>query len=104
MMHGGDQSESAPTEPSPLGNAELRQLKARAQRLEPIFKVGKAGLAEGFVKSVVEAFAHHDLIKVKFTEFKDEKKTLAVELARRTNSRLLMRVGNVAVLWRRKPG
>gem|GEM_PF-1252312 len=102
----GNESEGASAkageEPAELSNAEIRQLKARAQHLEPTFKVGKAGLSEGFLKSVAEALAHHDLIKVKFVEFKEEKKTLAMELADKTGSRLIMRVGNVAVLWRRK--
>jgi len=86
-----------------LTNAEIRKLKARAQLLEPMFKVGKAGLSEGFVKSVDEGLAHHDLVKIKFIEFKDEKKTLAPALAEKTSSQLIMRVGNVAVLYRRLP-
>jgi RNA-binding protein len=86
-----------------LTNAEIRKLKARAQHLEPTFKVGKAGLSEGFVKSVDEGLTHHDLVKVKFVEFKDEKKTLAPALAEKTSSHLIMRVGNVAVLYRRLP-
>jgi RNA-binding protein len=86
-----------------LTNAEIRKLKAQAQHLEPTFKVGKAGLSEGFVKSIDEAFAYRELIKVKFVEFKEEKKTLAPELAEKTASQLIMRVGNVAVLYRRKP-
>lgn len=86
----------------PLTNADLRKFKARAQLLEPMFKVGKAGLSDGFVKSVGDALLLHDLVKVKFAEFKEEKKTLAPELARRTESHLVMRVGNVAVLCRPK--
>ena len=86
-----------------LTNAEIRKLKARAQHLEPMFKVGKAGLSEGFVKSVEEGLTHHDLVKIKFVEFKDEKKTLAPALAEKTSSHLIMRVGNVAVLYRRLP-
>jgi RNA-binding protein len=86
-----------------LTNPQIRELKARAQHLEPMFKVGKAGLSEGFVKSVAEGLALHELVKVKFVEFKDDKKTLAPELAEKTSSRLVMRVGNVAVLYRRKP-
>jgi RNA-binding protein len=85
-----------------LTNPEIRELKARAQHLEPMFKVGKAGLSEGFVKSVDEGLALHELVKVKFVEFKEDKKTLAPELAEKTRSRLIMRVGNVAVLYRRK--
>ena len=86
-----------------LTNAEIRKLKARAQLMEPMLKVGKAGLSDGFLKSVDEALALHELVKIKFTEFKEEKKTLAPELAEKTSSRLIMRVGNVAVLYRRKP-
>jgi RNA-binding protein len=85
-----------------LTNPELRQLKARAQLLEPMFKVGKAGLSEAFVKSVADGLTHHELVKVKFVEFKDEKKTLAPELADKTSSQVIMRVGNVVVLYRAK--
>jgi RNA-binding protein len=87
----------------PLTNAEMRKLKAQAQRLEATFKVGKAGLSEGFVKSVDEGLAHRELVKVKFVEFKEEKKTLAPALAEKTSSQLIMRVGNVAVFYRAKP-
>ncbi len=86
-----------------LTNAEMRKLKAQAQRLEATFKVGKAGLSEGFVKSVDEGLAHRELVKVKFVEFKEDKKTLAPALAEKTSSQLIMRVGNVAVFYRAKP-
>jgi RNA-binding protein len=86
----------------PLPNSELRKYKARAQHLDPMFKVGKAGLSDGFVKSVSDALSLHDLVKVKFVEFKEQKKTLAPALAEKTASHLIMRVGNVAVLCRPK--
>jgi RNA-binding protein len=86
-----------------LTNPEIRRLKARAQRLEATFKIGKAGLSDGFVKSVAEGLTHHELIKVKFVEFKDDKKALAPVLAKKTSSHLIMQVGNVVVLYRPKP-
>lgn len=86
-----------------LTNAEIRKLKARAQLMEPMLKVGKAGLSEGFLKTVDDALARHELVKIKFAEFKEEKKTLAPMMAEKTSSELIMRVGNVAVLFRRKP-
>jgi RNA-binding protein len=85
---------------TPLPNAQLRKLKAQAQRLEPVLKIGKAGLSEAFLKSVDEALRQHELIKIKFADFKEEKKQLAPLLAEKTSSRLVMRVGNVAVLYR----
>jgi RNA-binding protein len=86
-----------------LANSELRKLKARAQLLEATFKVGKTGLSDAFIQSLSTALDHHDLIKVKFVEFKEEKKTLAPLLAEKTSSHLIMRVGNVAVLHRPLP-
>jgi len=87
----------------PLNNPQLRKFKAAAQHLEPMLKVGKAGLSEGFVQSVNAALAQHDLVKIKFVEFKEQKKELAPKLAEQTASHLIMRVGNVMVLHRPRP-
>lgn len=89
--------------PTSLTNAQKRDLKARAQRLEPILKVGHGGLSPAFLKSLNEALAHHELVKVKFSDFKEEKKTLAPKMAEESRSELIMRVGNVVVLYRPKP-
>ena len=89
--------------PSSLTNAELTELKARGQRLQPILKIGHAGVSEPFLKSLNEALAIHELVKIKFAALKDQKKRLAPQIARETGSELIMRVGNVAVLYRRKP-
>jgi RNA-binding protein len=87
----------------PLNNLQIRKFKAAAQRLEPMLKVGKAGLSEGFTRSVDMALAQHELVKIKFAEFKEQKKELAPQLAEKTASHLIMRVGNVMVLHRPKP-
>ena len=86
-----------------LSNAETRRLKAAAQRLKATFKVGKAGLSPEFVRGLDAAFQHHELIKVKFDEFKEQKKELALVLAEKASSHLIMQVGNVVVLYRQKP-
>ena len=82
----------------PLNNSQIRKFKAAAQHLEPMLKVGKAGLSEGFIRSVDVALTQHELVKIKFVEFKEQKKELAPQLAERTASHLIMRVGNVMVL------
>jgi RNA-binding protein len=87
----------------PLNNSQIRKFKAAAQRLEPMLKVGKAGLSEGFIRSVDVALTQHELVKIKFAEFKAEKKELAPQLAEKTASHLIMRVGNVMVLHRPRP-
>jgi RNA-binding protein len=86
-----------------LSNPQLRKLKALAQQLEPMLRVGKAGLSESFLKSVDEALLQRELVKIKFAVFKEDKKALAPLLAEKTGSCLVMRVGNVAVLYRANP-
>lgn len=86
----------------PLTNPQIRKFKAAAQLLEPMLKVGKAGLSEGFIRTVSDTLAKHELVKIKFAEFKDQKKELAPLLAEKTGSHLVMRVGNVIVLHRPK--
>jgi len=71
--------------------------------MEPMLKVGKAGLSDGFVATVSQALDRHELVKIKFAEFKEQKKELAPLLAEKTASHLVMRVGNVMVLHRPKP-
>jgi len=88
---------------STLTNAKIRELKARAQLMKPTLKVGHDGLSTQFIAALDEALKHHDLVKVKFSDFKEDKKTLSPQLAEKTGSELIMRVGNVAVLYRAKP-
>jgi RNA-binding protein len=85
---------------TPLTNAKKRQLKARAQKIEPVLKVGRGGVTPAFLASLEEALKTHELVKIRFTDFKEEKKTLAPLIAERSGSELIMRVGNVAVYYR----
>ena len=85
-----------------LPNAQVRDLKAQAQRLKATLKVGKEGLSPQFLAALDEVFKHHQLVKVKFEEFKEQKKELAPQLAEKTRSHLVTRVGNVVVLYRPK--
>ncbi len=88
--------------PEELLNREVRALKARAQQLKPMLKVGKDGLSPAFLKAVEEALGHHELVKVKFDDFKEQKKELGPKLAESVSANLIMQVGHVVVLFRRK--
>jgi RNA-binding protein len=87
---------------TPLTNAEKRALKARAQHLEPIVKVGHAGDSEAFLRRLETALLQHELVKIKFTDFKEQKHELAPQIAEKSGSELIAQVGNVAVYFRRK--
>ncbi|MEN9576730.1 MAG: hypothetical protein RL514_4585 [Verrucomicrobiota bacterium] len=88
---------------APLPNSIISKLKSFAQKLEPILALGKAGATDAFLKSLDEALSQHELVKIKFAAFKDERKTLAPQLAEKTNSHLVWIVGHVAVFYRQQP-
>ncbi|HZL44308.1 MAG TPA: YhbY family RNA-binding protein [Verrucomicrobiae bacterium] len=85
-----------------LNNAQIREFKARAQKLKATLKIGKEGLSPQFLAALDDALKHHELLKVKFDHFKDQKKELTPQLAEKSGSQLITRVGNVVVLYRPK--
>ena len=86
-----------------LNSAEMRKLRSRAQLLKATIKVGRAGVTAPFLQALDLELTRLELVKVKFDEFKEQKKELAPQLAEKTNSLLVTLVGNVAVLYRPKP-
>ena len=92
-----------PTRTSAPRGAFLRELKARAQRLEPVVRLGRSGPSDAFYAALDTALGQHELVKVRFEEFKDQKKVLTPQIAERSLSHVILRVGNVLVLYRPKP-
>jgi RNA-binding protein len=86
-----------------LTNPQIRDLRAQAQRLKATLKVGKEGLSPQFLTALDDTLKHHELVKVKFDEFKEQKKDLAPQLAEKSRSHLVTRIGNVVVLYRPRP-
>ncbi len=82
---------------------ELRALKAQAQRLKATLTIGKEGLSTQFLAALDLELNRHGLVKVKFDEFKEQKKELAPQVAEKSSSHLVTRVGNVVVLYRPRP-
>ena len=89
--------------PIELTQRQKRQLRAAAQRLDAHTHIGRKGLTDTFVASVAELLAAHELIKIRFEEFKDRKDELSAEIAEKTDSAFVTRVGHVAVFFRPQP-
>ena len=90
-------------EMDPLTNAQIRALKAQAQRMKATLKIGKEGISSKLLAALDHELTCHELVKVKFDEFKEQKKELTPQLAEKSHSYLVTRVGNVVVLYRPKP-
>lgn len=87
----------------PLTNPEIRHLKATAQHLEPVVRVGKTGLSAAVLQSIELALAARELIKIRFDHDRDERDMLAGQIAHTTGAALIMQVGKVAVFYRSTP-
>jgi RNA-binding protein len=87
---------------SPLNAAARKQLRSLAHPLEPIVRVGHAGVTDGVVAAVAQALLDHELIKARLYEPED-KAAMAAELASRCDATLCGLVGHTAILYRRHP-
>jgi RNA-binding protein len=90
--------------PVSLTTRERAHLKARAHGLEPVVKVGQAGVSQAVAAEADRALTAHELIKVRIDgSDRDARVTLGDDLATRTDAAVVSRVGKVLVLWRPRP-
>jgi RNA-binding protein len=87
--------------PSSLTNAQIRFLRGQAHGLKAMLQVGAKGVTDAVAAEVDLALEHHELIKIRVaTEDRDARDAMIGDLAERTGSALVQRIGNVAVLYR----
>ncbi len=91
-----------------LSENQRRFLRGRAHALKPIIQIGKTGLTEAVAKETDRALRDHELIKVRAPGAdRQARDAMLADLATRTQSMLVHRIGHVAVLYRAnrsKPG
>lgn len=83
-----------------LTSKQRKILEKAAHDLQPVVIVGGAGVTDGVVQMVDNSLTAHELIKVKFNEYKDEKIELTNEMCNQVNATLVRVIGNVAILYR----
>ena len=86
----------------PAGS-ELRRLKSASQLIKPVLRVGRAGITPALVAVLEQALTGHELVKVRFDAFKEQRHELARALAAQTASHVILQVGHVVTLFRRRP-
>lgn len=97
-----DASDSpSPARRAPALTARTRAaLKARAHALEPVVRIGHAGVTDGVVADIARALEAHELIKVKVGEGEREaREAMSAAITDRTGAALVQKVGRVLVLW-----
>ena len=80
-----------------------KYLRSQAHHLKPLVIIGRNGINQQVIGSVDLALKDHELIKVKFGEFKEAKKEMSGEIANATKSEVVGIIGNIAILYRQHP-
>ncbi len=83
-----------------LTSKQRKLLERNAHDLAPVVIIGGAGLTDGVVEMTAKCLAAHELIKVSFNEYKDEKDSLSAELAQRCDATLVRIIGNKAIFYK----
>lgn len=83
-----------------LNSKQRKILEKAAHDLQPVVIVGGAGVTEGVMQMVDVSLASHELLKIKFNEYKDEKIELTNDICEQCNCTLVRIIGNVAILYR----
>ncbi|MBO5349716.1 MAG: ribosome assembly RNA-binding protein YhbY [Clostridia bacterium] len=78
-------------------------LRGLANKLDPIFQIGKMGISENLINQLSDALEARELIKITVLETApDTTKNLAIEISEKTNSILVQTIGNKITLFRQK--
>ena len=86
-----------------LSSKARAALRSLAQSLSPVVMVGQQGITEGVIGALDEALKDHELVKVRFQDFKEQTRDLSAELAEKTSSLLVSTTGFTAVFYRVNP-
>ena len=83
-----------------LTSKQRKYLEKEAHDLQPVVIVGGAGVTEGLIQMADNSLAAHELIKIKFNEYKDEVKELTAQICESCDATLVRIIGFTAILFR----
>ncbi len=86
-----------------LTNNQRAYLRKLAHDLKPVVHIGRQGVTTAIIQAIDTALTAHELIKVKYGEFKDEKAALTQQIVAATASTLVSIIGNIAIIYRPSP-
>ena len=83
-----------------LNSKQRKFLEKLAHNFQPVVIVGGAGVSSGVEQKIKDCLESHELIKVKFNEYKDEKRDLIEQICASSGATLVRMIGNVAILFK----
>lgn len=86
-----------------LSSSQRSALRGIAHSLNPVAVIGKNGLSTEVLDAIDQSLTDHELIKIRFLEFKDQKKDLVRDITQKCQCHLIDLIGHIAILYRQHP-
>ncbi|HNS99286.1 MAG TPA: ribosome assembly RNA-binding protein YhbY [Polyangiaceae bacterium] len=89
---------------NPLTGKQKRHLRALGHALDPVIRVGKAGVTDSLLAAVSQALEDHELVKIKILEESpQDQEQAAVMIAQATQATEVQVLGRTVLLYRPHP-
>jgi RNA-binding protein len=86
-----------------LDSRQRRILVGIAQGMGWHATLGRSGATAELADRLEELLAQHELVKLRFGDFRESRRELAAALATRTGSEVVRMIGHVAIFYKRNP-
>jgi RNA-binding protein len=87
-----------------LSPSRRRELKARAHALDPIVRIGGAGLSPAVLAEIDRGLKSHELIKIRVNGAdRPGREAILEEICGRTGAQPVQHIGKILVLFRERP-
>ncbi len=84
-----------------LTSTQARFLRGQAHDLKALLQIGAKGLTPAFLAELDAVLEQHELVKVKVGgDDREGRDAMIAEIAEKTDSALVQRIGHVAILYR----
>ncbi len=83
-----------------LTSKQKKYLKSKAHPLKAVIQIGKEGVSEQCIQSIDRALTHHEMVKIKFIAFKEEKEQHLDAILAGSKSKFVSMIGHVLTLYR----
>ena len=83
-----------------LNSQQRNLLRKEAHNLKPVVIIGKNGVTAEIISAVDAALTAHELIKIKFLDYKEDRKALSSSLSVSVKAFVISVIGNIAILYR----
>jgi RNA-binding protein len=80
---------------------QIKELRARAHRLEPVIIIGAKGLTDEVLAEIDRALNAHELIKVRAALERDERDEALRRICERTGAQRVQQIGKIFVIYRK---